>query len=151
AGPPLLRRAEEDRRFLGLVVEDEVELPVAVEVGEGGGLRVEHLLRQAEALRLVLELAVAEVLEVAVRAAEAADDEVRLAVVVEVAPGGGDGARDRLRQVAARTGHVAEHPGAVVAIEAALAVDLRHEQVEVAVAVEVAQGGADLAGLVGDA
>ena len=56
------------------------------------------LLVQAELRRRVLEGAVALVAEEAVRPAQAADDEVEVAVVVEVAPGGAGRAAGELRQ-----------------------------------------------------
>ena len=64
--------------------------------------------------------------------------QVGMAVVVEVAPGGAGRPAGELRQVAGLGGHVGELALAVV-VEQLAAARLRHEQVGVAVAVEVAE------------
>src|ERR1044071_1178204 len=94
----LLRLAQERDALLSLVVKDHVEHTVAVEVDETDRLRVEVLAVETELRREVLECAVAAIAEVAVGALQAADNEVEMAVVVDIAPGSAGRPRNRLRE-----------------------------------------------------
>ena len=98
--------AQEQGRFLALVGEDHVEHAVVVDVHQAHGLRVEDALIQADRLAGVLEGAVAAVLEEVVGAAQAADHDIDVAVVVEIAPGGAGGLGKRPGQVAGFGGDV---------------------------------------------
>src|SRR5262249_13489697 len=81
---------------------------------------------------------------------EAADDEIEMAVVIEITPGGARGPAGKFREVAGLGADVGEAALAVAPIELAAAL-LRDEQIEMAVVVEVGEDGTDLARRVGDA
>ena len=83
--------------------------------------------------------------EVAVRAAQAADEEIELAAVVEVGPHGARGVAGERGERAGLRGDVGEAALAVVAEKFAPA-GLRHEHVGRFVAIEVAEDRRDLPG-----
>src|SRR5262249_5033657 len=146
----LLGIADEDGGFLAFVVEDHVENAVAVEIDEAHRLGVEDALVQADLLGAVFEGAVAFAPEETVRLLETADDEIEVAVVVHIAPGGAWGPAGEFGQVAGLGGDVGEAALAVAPIELAAAF-LRDEKIEMSVVVEVGEDGPDLARCIGDA
>src|SRR5262249_40742014 len=119
-------RAEHHHRVLAFVVEDHIEETVAVQIDEADGLCVEDSLLESDLRRGVFKRAVALVAEEAVAAFEATDDQIEMAVVVNIAPGSAGGPGVQVRQVAGLRGHVDELALAVVLVEQRLAL-LRHE------------------------
>src|SRR5207244_4645041 len=85
------RIAEKYYRFLPLVVEYHVEHAVVIQIDQSDGLRIEDPLVQADFFGGVCKRAVTLVAEEAVRAAQATDHQVEVAVVIDVAPGGAGG------------------------------------------------------------
>src|SRR5207244_1176813 len=101
-------------------------------------------------LRGILEGAIAPVAEEAVVPAQTTNDQVELAVIVEVAPGRTRRLTHRLAQVAGLVRHIGEVPLAIVPEQLADAV-LGHEQIKVTIVVEVTKHRTDTTRLVGDA
>src|SRR5262249_25939015 len=142
--------AQEHRRVLPLVVANKVEHPVVVQIDQADRLRVEDPLVQPDFLGGVLKRAVTPVAEEVVVTPQAADDQVELAVVVKVAPGGTRRGPERLPEVPRLVGDIGKVSLAIVPEQLAGA-RLRHEQVGEAVVVEVAEYRTDATRLVGNA
>src|SRR5438105_2586860 len=127
------RIAQERDRLGPFVREDHVPHAVLVEIEDGNGPGVEHLLIKADRFAGVLELPAADISEVAVRAVQAADEKVELPAVVEVRPRGADRVADRLVQVARQPGAIQEAslPRVPEELRSAL---LRDEEVRLSIA-----------------
>ena len=122
--------------------DEEVEIAVAVDVGEGGGARVARH-HDARGGRRLFEGAVSAVVEEARRSEGVGDEEVRIPVTVDVAGGDprrGDAFGRRLRE-SGLLGHVGEASVSVVAVQDR-AHAVGHEEVLVTVPVVVEHGDA---------
>src|ERR1043165_9097110 len=136
--------AQKHDRILPFVVENEVKDAIVVEIDKRDRLRVEDLLRQTDRFSRVLEGAIAQVAIVAIAAFQTADNEIKMAIVIDITPRGASCPEVRLGESAAPGRHVGEAALAIV-LEQLEPVLLRHEQVGMTVVVEVAKGGIDLA------
>src|SRR5205807_1602279 len=128
--------AEQDRGFLAFVVEDHVEDAVAVEIDETHRLRVEDALVQADLFGAVFKGAVALVAIETVRRLQTTDDQVEMAVIIDVAPGGARGPAVEPGQVSGLGRDVGEAALAVAFEELAAAL-LRDEEIQRAIVVEI--------------
>src|ERR1019366_1363239 len=104
---------EQHHRILAFVVEDEIEHAAVLEIDQADRLRVEDSLVEADRLGRVLEGAVAFIAVIAVAAFQAADDEIEMAVVSDIAPGGARGPAGEFGEITRLHGDIGEAPLAI--------------------------------------
>src|SRR5262245_7605610 len=100
--------------MLSLVMEHDIQRAVVVQIELANRLGIENPAIQANLFGSVLESAVAPVAEVAIRAAEAADDDIKLAITGDVTKSAASRHADGPGQVARLCSDVSEASLAVI-------------------------------------